>query len=189
LILIAVYRWGKIIIQIISWYTIQQLKANLWNIILLTTVPKIRSWLKESILFNILYLIGCILWSSLSPPRKRGRPHVYSSPTVILRCFIVRIWWFRQDSNNALHTFLNMNCCQYNPKLVVVSGLIKIPNSRRTFDRRLKIMSSEIRKDTGNGIPVCCRRYGWSIYNSNRQGTLLKAKGCVWHKSSIRRKK
>ena len=30
---------------------------------------------KESILFNILYLIGCIPWPSI-PPRKRGRPYV-----------------------------------------------------------------------------------------------------------------
>jgi hypothetical protein len=81
-----------------------------------------------------------------------------------------------------------MNCCQYNRKLVVVSGLIKIPNSRRTFDRRLETMSTEIRKDIGNGIPVCDRRYGWSIYNSNRHGTLLKANDSVGHKSSIRRK-
>jgi hypothetical protein len=39
--------------------------------------------------------------------KKRGRPYVYSS-TVILRCFIVRLW-FRMDSNNALHEFLGMD--------------------------------------------------------------------------------
>ncbi len=53
-------------------------------------------------------------------PKKRGRPYVYS-PTVILRCFIVRIW-FRIDSNNALHTFLIMDC-QYNHKLALACGL------------------------------------------------------------------
>ncbi|MER5176201.1 MAG: hypothetical protein ABJB76_11770, partial [Candidatus Nitrosocosmicus sp.] len=76
-------------------------------------------------------MIGCIPWPSLLP-RKRGRPYLYS-PTVILRCFIVRIW-FRLDSNNALHAFLNMEY-QYNRKIVVACGLITIPSSRRTFDR------------------------------------------------------
>ncbi len=52
--------------------------------------------------------------------------------------------WFRIDSNNALHTFLNMDC-QYNRKLAVACGLIKIP-SRRTFDRRLKTISTDIKE-------------------------------------------
>jgi hypothetical protein len=85
-------------------------------------------------------VIGCIPWPTV-PPRKRGRPYVYSLSTVILRCFIVRICWFRLDFNNALHTFLNMNC-QYNHKLAVACGLVKIPSSRRTFDRRLKTIST-----------------------------------------------
>ena len=74
--------------------------------------------------------------------RKRGRPYVYT-PTVILRCFIVRIW-FRLDSNNGLHTFLDTDC-QYNRKLVLACGLITIP-SRRTFDRRLKTISTDIKE-------------------------------------------
>jgi hypothetical protein len=87
-------------------------------------------------------LIGCcISWPTIS--RKRGRPYVYS-PTVILRCFIVRIW-FRIDSNNALHTFLIMDC-QYNHKLLLAWGLVKIPSSRRTFDRRLKTISTDIKQ-------------------------------------------
>ncbi len=108
-----------------------------------TTVPKITvNKLKNSILFNILYLICCIPWPATSR-RKRGRPYVYS-PTVILRCFIVRIW-FRIDSNNGLHTFLIMDCCQYNTKLAVACGLVTIP-SKRTFDRRLKTMSTDIKE-------------------------------------------
>ncbi len=87
-------------------------------------------------------MIGCIPWPSL-PRRKRGRPFVYS-PTVILRCFIVRLW-FRIDSNNALHTFLIMDC-QYNHKLAVACDLVSIPSSRRTFDRRLKTMSTDIKQ-------------------------------------------
>jgi hypothetical protein len=65
-------------------------------------------------------------------PRKRGRPYAYSLSTVILRCFIVRIW-FKIDSNNALHIFLNVDC-QYNRRLVLACGLVSIP-SRRMFDR------------------------------------------------------
>ena len=84
-------------------------------------------------------MIGCIPWPVR--PRKRGRPYVYT-PTVILRCFIVRIW-FRLDSNNGLHTFLDTDC-QYNRKLVLACGLITIP-SRRTFDRRLKTISTDIK--------------------------------------------
>jgi hypothetical protein len=60
-----------------------------------------------------------------------------------LRCFIVRIW-FRIDSNNALHIFLNMDC-QYNHKLAIAYGLVSIP-SRRTFDRRLKTISTDVKE-------------------------------------------
>ncbi len=35
--------------------------------------------------------------------------------------------------------------CQYNHKLAVACGLIKIP-SRRTFDRRLKTISTDIKE-------------------------------------------
>ena len=90
----------------------------------------------------MLYLIWCILWPTM-PRRKRGRPYAYS-PTVILRCFIVRIW-FKIDSNNTLHTFLIMNC-QYNRKVAIACGLVFIPSSRRTFDGRLKTMSTYIKE-------------------------------------------
>ncbi len=64
---------------------------------------------------------------------------------MILRCFVVRIW-FRIDSNNALHTFLIMDCCQYSSKLAIACGLVSIPCSRRTFDRRLKTMSTDVKE-------------------------------------------
>ncbi|HEY6534744.1 MAG TPA: hypothetical protein VIY08_02900 [Candidatus Nitrosocosmicus sp.] len=48
------------------------------------------------------------------------------------------------DSNNGLHTFLDIDC-QYNHKLVLACGLVKIP-SRRTFDRRLKTISTDIKE-------------------------------------------
>ena len=35
-----------------------------------------------------------------------------------------------------------MDCCQYNRKLAIACGLVTIPCSRRTFDRRLKTIST-----------------------------------------------
>src|SRR3954451_13192756 len=124
-------------------------------------------------------MIGCIPWPVR--PRKRGRPYVYT-PTVILRCFIVRIW-FRLDSNNGLHTFLDTDC-QYNRKLVLACGLITIP-SRRTFDRRLKTISKDIKEriSTMGYLFVVEGLVDLSI--TAIDSTLLKAKGPVWHKSSM----
>ena len=138
--------------------------------------------LKESILFNILFLIGCIPWPSL--PRKRGRPYVYS-PMVILRCFIVRLW-FRIDSNNGLHTFLNMDCL-YTHKLALACGLIKIP-SRRTFDRRLKTMSTNIKQRISTmGYLIVATEGLVDLSITAIDSTLIKAKGGVWHKSSMKK--
>jgi hypothetical protein len=39
-----------------------------------------------------------------------------------------------------------MDCCQYSSKLAIACGLIKIPNSRRTFDRRLKTISTDVKE-------------------------------------------
>ena len=86
-------------------------------------------------------MIGSIPWSERQKGR-RGRPYV-DSPTVILRCFIVRLW-FRLDSNNALHEFLELDY-PYNKKIMKRCGLTQIPD-RRTFDRRLKTISIDIKK-------------------------------------------
>jgi hypothetical protein len=48
------------------------------------------------------------------------------------------------DSNNTLHTFLIMEC-QYNRKLALACGLVSIPCSRLTFDRRLKTMFTDVK--------------------------------------------
>ena len=94
--------------------------------------------------------------------------------------------WFKIDSNNALHTFLNMDCCQYNRKIVVACGLIKIP-SRRTFDRRLKIISADIKEriSTMGYLFIVEGLVDLSITATD--SNLIKAKGCVWHKSSIKK--
>jgi hypothetical protein len=69
---------------------------------------------------------------------KNRWPYVYD-PTVILRCFVVRIW-LRLDSNRALHDeFLAMDYYYYYPynrKIMKACGLTSLPD-RRTFDRRL----------------------------------------------------
>ena len=109
----------------------------------------------ESILISILYLIRLIPW----PPeyqrkKKRGRPYVYP-PTVILRCFVVRIW-LRLDSNRALHGFLAMDCYPYNRKIMKACGLTSLPD-RRTFDRRLANISSDIKERIAAYGSVVCQ--------------------------------
>ena len=121
------------------------------------------------------------------PRRKRGRMYVYS-PTIILRCFIVRMW-FKIDSNNALHIFFNMDC-QYNHKLALACGLVSNP-SRQTFDRRLKTISTDIKQrisTMGNlfvteGMVLVDDSHSIAAVDS----TLMKAKGSVWHKSSMKK--
>ena len=109
---------------------------------MLTTRP--TKFSSSSILISILYLVGIINRSSCiakSGRRRRGRPYVYP-PAIILRCFIVRIW-FRLDSNRALHEYLAMEI-PYNEKVMKGCGLSRVP-SRRTFDRRLVIISNDIK--------------------------------------------
>jgi len=113
--------------------------------------------------------------------RRRCRPYVYS-PTIILRCFIVRLW-FRLDSNNALHEFLELSY-PYNKKIMKRCGLTQIPD-RRTFDRRLKTISIDIKERIAimTHLFVCEKMI--DPYIVAIDSTLLKAKGHVWHKSSM----
>ena len=117
---------------------------------------RLASYNSSSILISILYLVGIIDWSSCNVKsgrrrrrrrrRRRGRPYVYS-PIVILRCFIVRIW-FRLDSNRSLYHFLCLDL-PHNEKILRACGLslsVSYLPSRRTFDRRLKTMSTDIRE-------------------------------------------
>jgi hypothetical protein len=113
--------------------------------------------------------------------RRRGRPYVYS-PTVILRCFIVRLW-FRLDSNNALHEFLEMDY-PYNKKVMKRCGLTQIPD-RRTFDRRLKTISIDIKERIAVMTRMFVSEKMIDPYIVAIDSTLLKAKGHIWHKSSM----
>jgi hypothetical protein len=90
----------------------------------------------------MLYIIGLISWPKSNNKRRRGRPYVYP-PTVILRCFIVKIW-LRLDSNRALRDFLAIDYYPYNRKILRACGLNTLPD-RRTFDRRLSTISIDIR--------------------------------------------
>ena len=125
-------------------------------------------------------MVGIIRWPH-NNKTKRGRPYVYSS-TVILKCFIVRIW-FRLDSNRALHEYLAMDLW-YNKKVMKVCGLSRIP-SRRTFDRRLATISRDIKnRITVMGeVFVHDKIIDPSVLSTD--STLMKAKGFVWHKSSM----
>ena len=99
--------------------------------------------------------------------------------------------WFRLDSNNALHTFLSMDC-QFNQKLALACGLVSIP-SRRTFDRRLKTISTDIKQrisTMGYLLDAECMVMVEDDHSiAAVDSTLLKAKGPIWHKSSMEKGK
>ncbi len=122
-----------------------------------------------------------IPWSESQKKRRRGRPYVYL-PTVILRCFIVRLW-FRLDSNNALHEFLELDY-PYNKKIMKACGLTQIPD-RRTFDRRLKTISTDIKERISSMGNLFVNERLVDPYIVAIDSTLLKAKGHLWHKSSM----
>ncbi len=80
-----------------------------------------------------------------------------------------------------------MDCCQYNCKLAVACGLIKIL-SRRTFDRRLKTISTDIKQriSTMGYLSVTEGIVDPSITTAI-DSNLIKAKGPVWHKLSMKK--
>jgi len=150
------------------------------------TIP--ASYNSSSILISILYFIGLIDWSHNSVKsrhNKRGRPYVYS-PIIILRCFIVRIW-FRLDSNRSLHHFLYLDL-PYNRRIVKACGLSLsyFPPSRRTFDRRLKTMSTDIRERIATIGNLFVIEELVRPYVVATDTALLKSNGHVWHKSSMK---
>lgn len=161
------------------------IKLSSGRLVLLRNRPTQRLAVRkyESVLFSILHLIGCISWPVSRTKKHRGHPYVYS-PTVILRCFIVRIW-FRIDSNNALHEFL-MADSLYSRKLVTACGLKSIPD-RRTFDRRLKTISADIKQRIAAMGNLFAAEKLVDPYIVAPDSTLLRARGAVWHKSSMKK--
>jgi hypothetical protein len=131
----------------------------------------------ESFLLGILHLIG--LLSLYRDDDKRGRPYVYPT-TVILRCYVVRIW-FRIPSNNALHYFLSINTNHKN-KIMSACGLHQLPD-RRTFDRRFKILPVQ------NIIGIMGQRFlkeGIVERNTAVADSAIIPCKKVWHKSDIK---
>ena len=119
-----------------------------------------------------------IRWPESRRKRGRGRPYVYP-PTVILRCFVVRIW-LRLDSNRALHGFLAMDYYPYNRKVLLKAcGLTSLP------DRRLSTISLDIKERISSMGNLFVNERLVDPYIAAIDSTLLKSKGHLWHKSSI----
>ncbi len=136
----------------------------------------------ESFLIGILCLIGLIPCPK-PVKKKRGRPYVYS-PTVMLRCFIVRIW-LKIPSNNALHTYFSIDNV-YNRRVMKACGLDRLPD-RRTFDRRFRTISFDIRgRIDAMGILFVKEGLVDSCIVSV-DSSMLRAKGHVWHRSSMKK--
>ena len=79
------------------------------------------------------------------------------------------------------YIFLNTDC-QYNRKLALACGLVSIP-CRRTFDRRLKTMSTDIKQriPTMEYLFAADRLVMVDDHSTTAVDiTLLKAKGSVW---------
>ncbi len=77
--------------------------------------------------------------------------------------------------------------CQYNSKLAVACGLVTIP-SRRTFDRRLKTISTDIKQRISTMGYLFAAIEGMVDPSITAvDSTLIKAKGSVWHKSSMKK--
>jgi hypothetical protein len=104
-------------------------------------------------------LIRLVPWPKSE--KKRGRPYLYS-PTVILRCFVVRIW-LRLDSNRSLHGYLAMDY-PYNRMVLRVCGLTSLPD-RRTFDRRISTISPDIKERITTMMSLFIKEELWLLPN------------------------
>jgi hypothetical protein len=76
--------------------------------------------------------------------------------------------------------------CKYNRKLAIACGLVTIPG-RCTFDRRLKTISTMDVKGriSAMGYLFVTERLVVDTSITATDSSLIKTKGCVWHKSSI----
>jgi hypothetical protein len=75
----------------------------------------------------------------------------------------------------------------YNKRISKTCGLTKIPD-RRTFDRRLRTISTDVKQKVAAMASQFIHEGMIDPYNVVAiDSTLLKAKGYVWHKSSIKK--
>lgn len=139
-------------------------------------LSKIQS---ESILLGILHLIGLLcLYNDVD--KKRGHPYVYPT-TVMLRCYVVRIW-MRIPSNNCLHQYFEMGV-SYNQKVMRACGLYALPD-RRTFDRRFKVLPIGSMISTMGKRFVTEKIVDASIVSVD--SSMMRAKnGRVWHRKQM----
>lgn len=97
--------------------------------------------------------------------------------------------WFRLDSNRSLHHFLSLDL-PYNKRIMKACGLSIAESylpSRRTFDRRLKTVSSDIKGRIAAMGNLFVLEDFVKPYILAVDSTLLKAyKGKVWHASSMK---
>ncbi len=119
------------------------------------------------------------------PSKKRGRPYVYS-PLVMLRCFVVRLW-FRIPSDNALHAFFLLTAENpYNRRVMAACGLDRVPD-RRTFDRRFRGASSDVRSRIDSMGHLFVDEKLVDPYIVCVDSTILKARrGLEWHAKDMK---
>ena len=77
-----------------------------------------------------------------------------------------------------------MDYYPYNRKVLKACGLTSLPD-RRTFDRRLKTISSDTKERIVAMAALFVKERLVDPYIVSVDSTLLKAKGHVWHKSSM----
>src|SRR5438067_9146276 len=90
------------------------------------------------------------------------------------------------DFNSALYGFFAMYYYYpYNRKVLLKAcGLTSLPD-RRTFDRRLSTISVDVKERIGVIAVLFVKETLVDPYIVSVDSTLLKAKGHVWHKSSM----
>jgi Transposase DDE domain len=77
-----------------------------------------------------------------------------------------------------------MDYYPYNRKVLKACGLVSLPD-RRTFDRRLAKISIDIKERIAAMAVLFVKETLVDPYIVSVDSTLLKAKGHVWHKSSM----
>ena len=127
-----------------------------------------------------------IPWPRVAIRRQRGRPYVYS-PIVMLRCFVVRLW-LRIPSDNALHSFFVLSVDnRYNARVMLACGLDRVPD-RRTFDRRFRSVSSDVRSRIDSMGLLFVEERLVDPYIVCVDSTIVKArKGLEWHAKDRRK--
>ena len=77
-----------------------------------------------------------------------------------------------------------MDCYPYNRKVLKACGLTSLPD-RRTFDRRLSTISVDIKERISTMGNLFVNERLVDPYIVAIDSTLLRAKGHLWHKSSM----